>query len=492
MDTYNLKLVAKGSATAFWSRMYAVGFQYLFTLIIARTLGPTLMGSFFLGFAILNVLSMVCQMGLGTSLLKFLSIRLLEEDYEYAKRILLFSVKCIIGISIGMAALTYISRNMLSLHVFSDPELKLVFVFITAILPFYSLFLFSVDALKSFKKIGLIVVVQYLFFPTVQLLFLVSFFYMGLKLSSPLISLFLATVLSLAAFLMIFQKLLPQGVYNSEQTLDTREIFSVSIPMYLATVMFLLMSWTDTIMVGLFKSSQEVGFYTAAAKTALFVSFFLTAVNYILPPLAAQLYEKGEKQDLESIARRTARWNLIFATTVTLAFVLFGKEILSLFGHEFAVAYIPLLLLSLGQVVNAGTGSVGYILAMTGFQRVLLNISIFSAILNILLNALLIPFFSIIGAALATGFIISLANILNAYFVKKRLGIIPYSDNILKIIGYIIIGGTISFVGKIYLGLIGGIGAFLIIMTFIITIALMDSSDKILIKSLILRTKKAF
>lgn len=490
MVTSDMKLVAKSSAVAFWSKAYAVGLQYLTALVIARVLGPTLMGSFFLGFAILSLLSMFCQLGLGTGLLKFLSVRLMEEDYEYAKGVLLFSVKCVLGVSIGIAALTYLFGNTLSLHVFFDPDLKQVLFFIAVIIPLYSLFLFSVDVLKSFKKIGLIVVVQHLVFPTVQLLFLVFFFYMGLRLSSPLISLLSATLLSLVAFFIIFQKLLPQKGYNFKQTLNIRELFSVSVPIYLATVIFLLMSWTDTIMVGLFKTSQEVGFYTAAVKTASFVTFFLIAVNYILPPLAAQLYAKGKKQELESIARRTARWNLIFSITVTVAFVIFGKEILFLFGDTFAPAYIPLLFLSLGQVVNAGAGSVGYILAMTGFQKVLTIIAIFSTILNILLNAFLIPLLSIIGAALATSFVLAFGNILNAYCVTRHVGIKAYSDNILKIIAYITTGGAIAFVVKTYAGLIGGIACFLILITAIIMKALIDSFDLLLIKSIVVRSQE--
>jgi O-antigen/teichoic acid export membrane protein len=491
LDTSDLKLVAKGSAVAFWSRLYAVALGYVITLIIARVLGPKLMGSFFLGFAILSVLSTFCQMGLGSGLIKFLSIGLLDEDYEYIKNILLFSIKCILGVSIGIAALVFISRDLLSLHVFSDPDLKLVLFFIAATLPFYSLFLFSVEALKSFKKIGRLTAIQNLFFPTVRLLFLVFLFWIGLRLGSPLISLLLATVLSLAAFSFLLKRLIPQGTYNSDRALDARELFSVSIPLYLSFIMFLLISWTDTVMLGIFDTAREVGLYTAAAKTAAFVGFFLIAVNYILPPLAAQLYGKGEKRELESLARRTARWNLIFSLTVTIAFLLFGKEILALFGYEFIIAYIPLIFLSMGQVVNAGAGSVGYILAMTGYQKILTCISTCSAILNIILNVLLIPSFSIAGAALATGFSLAVWNILSSYFVMKRLDMIPYANNIPKILGYLLMGGAISLLIKINWGLAIGVASFVIITIVNIMVTLLDQSDRMLIKSIIFSSKEA-
>jgi O-antigen/teichoic acid export membrane protein len=488
--TSDLKLVARSSAAAFWSKVCAVAFNYLIALIIARVLGSKLMGSFFLGFTILSVLAIVCQAGLGRGLIKFLSIGLLEEDYRYIKSALLFSVKFILGLSIGLAVLLFIFRSVLSLRIFNDPDLIQVLLFIAATLPFYSLFIFFVEALKSFKKINILVAVQNIVFPIINLLLLLVLLWLGLRLSSPLISLLLATIVSLVAFLLLFKKFLPQDMNSSSRVLDARELFSVSIPLYLSSVMMLFMVWTDTIMVGIFETLQEVGIYTAAAKTATFVSFFLVAVNYILPPLVAQLYEKKEKKGLESLARRTARWNLIFSLTVTMVFALFGEEILSLFGKEFIIAYIPLLFLCVGQVVNAGAGSVGYILAMTGFQRVLTYISVFSALLNVFLNALLIPFFSITGAALATGFTLALWNVLGSYFVSKRIGITPYADNVTKVIVYLLIGGGVSFAVKFFLGLVGGVVSFLIITAFLIIKILLDRSDLMLIRSMVFKAEE--
>ena len=86
----------------------------------------------------------------------------------------------------------------------------------------------------------------------------------------------------------------------------------------------------------------------------------------------------------------------------------------------------------------------------------------------------------------------ALGNIINAYFVKRYVGIVPYPDNILKIIVYLAIGGAISFFGKTYLGLEVGISCFLIITAFSIIKILMDSSDKMIIKYIILRAKEIF
>ena len=78
-----------------------------------------------------------------------------------------------------------------------------------------------------------------------------------------------------------------------------------------------------------------------------------------------------------------------------------------------------LIILSIGQMINVFFGAVIYILDMTGKQIISRNILFFTAILNIVLNYLLIPNFGIKGAAIATAISIFCWTILGAIYVKK-------------------------------------------------------------------------
>jgi len=103
--------------------------------------------------------------------------------------------------------------------------------------------------------------------------------------------------------------------------------------------------------------------------------------------------------------------------------VIFPKEILTLFGDEFDEAAIYLQILAIGQFINAITGSVGYLLSMSGNEKDLRNSSIISGLLVITLSLILVPKFNGLGAAIAVAISIAMQNLLAVHWVKKRLGI---------------------------------------------------------------------
>ena len=96
---------------------------------------------------------------------------------------------------------------------------------------------------------------------------------------------------------------------------------------------------------------------------------------------------------------------------------------MGIFGNSFKSGAFILVILALGQFINVITGSVGYLLMMSGNERLLRNNIIFIAVLNLTLNLLLIPKYGILGAAISTSVSLALQNIISMVIVKYRLGI---------------------------------------------------------------------
>ena len=82
------------------------------------------------------------------------------------------------------------------------------------------------------------------------------------------------------------------------------------------------------------------------------------------------------------------------------------------------------MILTIGQSVNAVSGSVGYILQMTGKEIVFQNIVTASVMLNIILNIILIPLFGITGAAVASAASMIFWNAVSAVYIVKSEKII--------------------------------------------------------------------
>ena len=197
-----------------------------------------------------------------------------------------------------------------------------------------------------------------------------------------------------------------------------------ALPLAFVAGMFLINSYTDIISLGIFMSPADVGVYRVVVAGAAMVVFALNALNMIFAPRMARLHALNEMEGLQRLATMSARMALLLAVPVLLLFVFLGKWILgSVFGAAFAGGYQALIILSVGQLANAGMGSVGMLLNMTGHERDTARALGVSAATNVVLNLVLIPLLGINGAASATAISMALWNVIMWRAVYYRLGI---------------------------------------------------------------------
>lgn len=210
-------------------------------------------------------------------------------------------------------------------------------------------------------------------------------------------------------------------------TFESSRLMAMALPLLITGFAHLLMTTSDTVMLGIWSSSDQVGIYSATARTALVTGIPLAAINTIVASAFALHYAKGEMQELRDYACNGAF--LITLTTVPVATLLclWPSEILSLFGISFVSGAPSLVILTLGQVVAGITGSVGFLLVMSGNEKLLRNTVIAGAVLNITSNAILIPYMGILGAATATAISTAFINIVAwiAVYWKFSFFVVP-------------------------------------------------------------------
>jgi O-antigen/teichoic acid export membrane protein len=142
-------------------------------------------------------------------------------------------------------------------------------------------------------------------------------------------------------------------------------------------------------------------------------------------PTIAEMFAKGEKRRLQHMISKSILAVLAFAFPVALVLILGGRWIIPIvFGQEYAPAYLPLVILCLGQLFNAGMGSVAVILNMAGLERFTARGVAIAAIASVLLNSALIPFFGPAGAAIATSTSLIIWNVLLFIWLYRETGIV--------------------------------------------------------------------
>lgn len=234
----------------------------------------------------------------------------------------------------------------------------------------------------------------------------------------------LAGLLALGLAAYWLRRARPAQILTTAARFQSSQWFKAIVPLSLTGGLMLINNETDILMLGAFAEPRDVGVYRVAAQGANMVVFFLTALEIVIAPQISRLYTEGQIGTLQRILTWNTRIVFLGALCVALMFWLAGHQILGwVFGPEFVVGYTALAILGAGYVVKAGCGPVGPILNMTGFERETAFGAGVAAILNILLNAILIPRFGMTGAATATTISLLLWNVILVYRAYQRTGL---------------------------------------------------------------------
>lgn len=234
-----------------------------------------------------------------------------------------------------------------------------------------------------------------------------------------------ASLLAVGAAAYWLRNVRPSEMLTAVAHYESPQWFRAIVPLSLTGGMMIINNETDILMLGALAGARDVGVYRVAAQGANMVVFFLTALELVIAPQISKLYTQGHSGVLQQILTWNTRMVFLGALCVALIFWFAGHQILGwVFGPEFVVGYAALAILCAGYLVKAACGPVGTILNMTGFERETAFGAGVAAILNIILNAVLIPYFGMIGAATATTISLLLWNGILIYSVYRRTGLV--------------------------------------------------------------------
>lgn len=209
--------------------------------------------------------------------------------------------------------------------------------------------------------------------------------------------------------------------------LDVPEIPAIlrySFPMLISTVGAYIVTGSGLILLSYFSSDADTGIFAVAIRLATVTSLILTSINAITTPIFARLYDANDIEQLVDVARRTSRMMFWAVVPVIAGLAIAGRPLMVLaFGPEFEAAYLPMMILLAGQLVNVATGPSDFLMNMAGLQRALRNIITPAALCSVLLGVLLIPGLGGVGAALAYAICLTCWKIAAAVVLRRRFGV---------------------------------------------------------------------
>lgn len=418
-------LLAKGSFHAFLIQGCGAALLLLTEAIAARLLGITQFGIYAMVSAWIFVLALIASLGFNQALLRFVPTYLAHEDWGglrgIVRRANLWVITAAVVLGIGGSLL------LLSLQKCCvDPAILPAFFIAFMIVPVLALSSLRQAVLRSLGSIAQALAPEWLLRPLIFIALLAG---AAATLPSPLqastaLSFNLAATIAAFAMGAFWQhRAISPHLRGYAPVYRDREWLSVAAPFLLIIGLSMISSRIDVIMLGMLSEIENVGIYSAASRVADVVVFGLVSANAIAAPMIARLHATGRHEELQRIVRLAAKGIFLLTLPIALILLIFGHQILGLFGQEFADGYPVLVILVCGQLVNALAGPVSYLMTMTGHQNHAARIVSISALMNLALNILLIPLWGMLGAAVANALSTATWNILMLRFVKKELSI---------------------------------------------------------------------
>ena len=248
---------------------------------------------------------------------------------------------------------------------------------------------------------------------------------LGLNLGATAAMIASAAAVYIAAIgqMIVLNRRLKAHLGPGEQTYDVRGWFAISLPIMLVESFYLLLGYTDVLMLQQFRSSEEVGIYFAVVKTLALVSFVHYAMSATTAHRFAEYNALGDKERLSAYVAHAISWTFWPSLLATIALLAFGKPLLWLFGPKFVDGYGIMFVAAIGLVVRSAIGPVERLLNMLGHQKICATAYAVSFFMNVGLCIALVPRYGGMGAAASTSLSLTFETILLFVVVRSRLGL---------------------------------------------------------------------
>lgn len=273
----------------------------------------------------------------------------------------------------------------------------------------------------------------------------------GLK--GALVGFSVANLASLAvAIPLVWRRLRKVRAQAKGPVFDLAALLKYSLPESFSAILFRINQWADTLMVGQLAGTADVGLYRTAVTLAMIGEVPAVAVNTMFQPVIAELADPeapGDAQpaQLKAVVRIVTRWMVILAAPVYLGIYVGMEAVLSLWKPEYASSADALSILLWGQAAYVLAVPATALIPMTGRARLNLANAGAAAVLNIALNAWLIPEHGIAGAASATGISLaawSLWRLAQVWYIFKIQAFTGRSLALIAVFVVLTLGGRLS------------------------------------------------
>lgn len=423
------RLVRDG-AWVFTGRVISAVSGLLVVALVARLLEAEDVGHYFLYFSLVSILALIAQLGLNLAVVRLIAEHVGHNRHAHAASVVTLSVKLVsfaaLSLSVVLVLFVYFYPQYARLRIFDDGYLVAALVAWFCGTTMQGL---VAECLRGYHRVREASIYGVVISAVLSALILAVLWFSG-TVSSLLhvIGVMAATVvLSVLVGGLRLRREMAAG--DGMARTGTTELLSLAWPMWSTNITLLILTQADIWIIGSFLSVDDVAIYGSAARMIIVISISLAIVNAVIAPEISRLYHRDELVVLGRRLRTATAVAVFPSVCALLVFYFYGEALLDMvFGSWYRDAYPVLMILGTGQLFNVMAGPCGMTLLMTGYQQVMMNISIITSIGAIVASICAAMYWGMLGVAVVFSVSLIIQNLLMNHYLVKHTGISTFFD----------------------------------------------------------------
>mgnify|MGYP000362661394 CR=1 FL=1 len=421
------KNIISGFLSVLFGKIGVMILTVAITPLLVRILGSGNYGDYAFLLSIFSVVTIFSRSGISAGIRKYISENNNQTDWE--DHVFSFYSRLGITLAVLIGGALIIGAIVLPVEIIFGPNYTWYLFFLSAMLVADQLFYvsrFTLMGLKFERYSESLLVFQKLIFGILG----ITLAYLGYDvlgvLAGTAISSLTASIIAIWLLRSRIDLLAP--IKQLPNSFPKSDLLKFNITNTIFVLLTVSLYNVDILLLRPFVGNQQTGLYKAALVVAEFLWLAPQAVQIIFIQSSSELWSKGDYDEIQSMLGRSTRLNLLFTLLMVIGIGSLAHEFIYLyFGEEFQGAIVPLILLLPGVLGFAIARPIYAISQGKGNLKPLIFATGTSALLNLILNLMLIPKYGIAGAAIATSIGYGSMIVLHS-IVALRLGCNPYHD----------------------------------------------------------------
>jgi O-antigen/teichoic acid export membrane protein len=171
----------------------------------------------------------------------------------------------------------------------------------------------------------------------------------------------------------------------------------------LSSLLYTINTRIDIVFLGIYEvEPEQIAYYNVALKFSDIALIPYLVICTVTTPMFSSLYHQGRMAELQAFYTKVTRLSALVIACILIVFIALGPWFLSWYGSSFKTGYTVLVLLCITKLVHVFVGPANYLLGMIGKERAVTFALIWSVLLTVILQIILIPIYKIEGAAYAS------------------------------------------------------------------------------------------